>query len=65
MLSSSYGIIMDCAINAQGHGSNVVDVLNATEKLYFKGDLELIDKLGSNKTKKIGILPTASKNFSD
>ena len=36
MLSSSYGIIMDCSIHAPGHGNNVVDGLNATEKLYLK-----------------------------
>ena len=30
VLSSSYGIIMDQAMNAPGHGNNVVDVLNAT-----------------------------------
>ena len=29
MLSSSYGITMDCAINTPVHGNNVVDGLNA------------------------------------
>ena len=35
--SSSYGIIMDCAINAPGQGNNSVDGLNATDKSYLKG----------------------------
>ena len=33
VLSSSYGIIMDRAINAPGHEKNVVDGLNATENI--------------------------------
>ena len=37
VLSSSYGIIIDRAINAPGHGKNVVDGLNATENIYLKG----------------------------
>ena len=37
MLSSSYGIIIDCSINAPCHGNNVVDGLNATDKGYLKG----------------------------
>ena len=37
VLSSSYGIIMDRAINAPGHGKNVVDGINAKDKLYLKG----------------------------
>ena len=44
VLSSSYGIIMVSAINAPGHGNNVVYGLNATEKLYLKGKLELMVK---------------------
>ena len=36
VLSYSYGIIMDCAINAPGHGNNVVDGPNATDKRYLK-----------------------------
>ena len=32
VLSSSYGIIMDCAINASVHVKNSVDEINATEK---------------------------------
>ena len=37
VLSSSYGIIMDRAINAPGHGNNVVDGLNSKVKRYLKG----------------------------
>ena len=36
VLSSSYVIIMDLAINAPGHENNVVDGLNATDKRYLK-----------------------------
>ena len=35
VLSSSYGIITNRAINPSVHGNNVVDGLNATEKLYL------------------------------
>ena len=60
---------MDCAINVQWHGKNVVDGLNATEKRYLKGKMELMGKLESNNTTNIGMLPSASKyvsiNFSD
>ena len=31
-----YGIKMDSAINAPGHGKNVVDIVNANYKRYFK-----------------------------
>ena len=36
VLSYLYGIIMYCAINAPGHGNDVVDELNATDKNNFK-----------------------------
>ena len=36
VLSYSYGITMDCSINASGHGKNVVDGLNATYKRYLR-----------------------------
>ena len=39
VLSYSYGIIMDHAINAPGHGNNVVDGLNAMDKIYLKGEI--------------------------
>ena len=36
LLSFSYGIIMDLDINTIGHGNNVVDGLNSTDKRYLK-----------------------------
>ena len=36
VLPYPYGIIMDEAINAPGHGNNVVDGLNATDIIYLK-----------------------------
>ena len=69
VLSSSYGIIMDCEINEPVHGKSVVDGLNETDKCYFKDQMEPIVRLASNDTSKIGILPSASKyasiKFSD
>ena len=50
VLSSSYGIIMDHAINAPGHLKNVFDVLNATDKRYLKEQMEINGKLSSNDT---------------
>ena len=50
VLSSSYGIIMDREINAPGHGKNVFDGLNATNKNCLKGKMEPIGKLASNDT---------------
>ena len=55
---------MDRAINAPGHGKNVVDGFNKTDKHYLKGEMELIGKLVSNDTTKIGMLPSASKYVS-
>ena len=39
MLSSSYGIIIDCVINVPGHGKNVLDEFNATDKRNLKGEM--------------------------
>ena len=64
VLSSSYCIIMDCVHNALGHGNNVVDGLNSTDKHYLKGEMEIIGKLGSNNSTNIGMLPSASKHVS-
>ena len=64
VLSYSYGIIMDRAINAPVHGNNVVDGLNTTDKHYLKGRMEPMGKLESNDTPNIGILPSASKYVS-
>ena len=64
MLSSSYVIIMDHTINAPVHGNNVVHGINAMEKRYFRGEMEIIGKLGSNDTTKIGIISCVSKDVS-
>ena len=60
---------MDRSINAPGHRKNSVYGLNATEKRYLKGKMEIMVKLASNDTTNIGIRPSASKyvsiNFSD
>ena len=37
VLSSSYGVIMDRAINSPNHVNNIVDGINAMEKLYLNG----------------------------
>ena len=37
VLSCSYGIIMDHAINAPVNGKNICDGLNVTDKRYLKG----------------------------
>ena len=54
---------MDCAINAPIHGNIVVDWLNATDKCYVKGEIEVIGKLASVDTLNIGILTSASKDL--
>ena len=41
-----------------GHGNNVVDRINATDKHYLKGKIELLGKLASSDTSKIGMLPS-------
>ena len=37
VLSSSYGIIMDSAINSPVHENNIIDEINAMYKHYLKG----------------------------
>ena len=37
-----YGIIMDSAINAPGHGNNVVNGINATDKLLLNKKRNLL-----------------------
>ena len=64
VLLSSYGIIMDRAINAPGHGNNNIYLLNATYIQYLKGEMEFMGELGSNDTKNIGMLTSASKDVS-
>ena len=69
VLPSSYGFIMDCAINALGHRNNAFDGLNETERRFLTEQIKLIGKLASNDTSEVVILPSASKdvsiNFSD
>ena len=64
VLSYSYGVIMDCVINEPGHVNNVADGLNATDKHHLKENMEILGKLGTNDTTKIGMLPNASKDVS-
>ena len=55
---------MDRAINAPGHGNNVVYGINATEKHYLKEKMELIGKFASNDTPNIEMTPSDSKEVS-
>ena len=59
VLSSLYGIILDREINSPGHEKNVVGGLNVTDKRYLKEQMELLGKLASKNTSKIGMLPSA------
>ena len=61
VLSSSYGIILDCETYAPSHEKNVVDGLNATAKRSMKEKMELIDKLESTDTSNIVMIPSDSK----
>ena len=51
------------AINSPGHGIFSFGIY-ATNKHYLKGKKERIGKLGSKKTKNIGMLASASKDIS-
>ena len=64
MLSYLSGIIRDRSINATGHENNVVDSLNANVKNYLKKQLELVEKLPSNESSKIRMLPSTSSSVS-
>ena len=55
---------MDCEINARSHGNNIVDGLNAPDKRYLKEQIELLGRLASNDTSKIGMLTISSKYVS-
>ena len=61
VLSYLYGIIIDREINTPGHGKNVVDEINTTEKHFLKEKMELIGKVASNDTSNIGLHPSTSK----
>ena len=50
---------MYCTINAPGNGNNVVDVINATYKIFLKGKWNFFGKLASNDTSNIIIIPSA------
>ena len=63
MLSYLYDVITDRAINAPGHGNNVVNGINGTGKLYLKDQRKRLGKSASNDTSKIVILPIASNNI--
>ena len=64
LLSSSYGIILDRAINAPGHGKNFFYGLYAMDKRYLEGKMEPIGKLKINDTSNIVIIPSALKDAS-
>ena len=64
VLSSLYAIVMVPAINAPGHGKNVFNGLNTTDKSYLKEQMELIVNLEGIDRSNIGILPRASKDVS-
>ena len=42
VLSSSYGIIMYCAIHEPGHVNDVVDVINAMRGFYLKENMNFL-----------------------
>ena len=48
---------MDRAINAPGHGKNVVDGLNAKDKLYLKGKWNLLINEQITIPQKFGCFP--------
>ena len=64
VLSFSYGIIMDRAINEPGQGNNAVDGINAIYKRYLKQQMGVIGKSESNNISNTGILSSASKEVS-
>ena len=54
---------MHHAMNAPDNGKHIFDGPNDTIKRYTKEQMELLGKKTSNGTSKIGILPSASKDF--
>ena len=57
-----YGNIIDCEKNTTGHGKNIVDGLNATDKRYLRKQMEIIGKLTSNDIYIIIMINSASKD---
>ena len=55
---------MDRVINAPVHRNDVVNGLNATDKRYVREKMEIIGKLARNGISKIGMLNSASREFS-
>jgi hypothetical protein len=51
LLSSEHGITIDHAVNAPGHGKDIVDGLNATDKNFLKKKMCLIGTPGAQETK--------------
>ena len=51
-------------INAPGCGNDFIYRLNAADKRYLKGEMKLIDRLGSNDTTHVGMIRSASKGMS-
>ena len=64
VLSSSYGIITDHAINVPGYENNVLDGINATDTRYLKVETEHMGKSASIDTTIIKMLPSSSKYVS-
>ena len=62
VISSSYIIIFHYANSASGHGKNVVHGINAMENIIWRGKRNLLVKLPSNDTSKIGMIPSAPKD---
>lgn len=52
-ISKKYGIVIDCAVGAPGHGKDIVDGLNAVDKRYLKTAMFRVinpEENGSEKT---------------
>ena len=48
MLSQSYNTIIDCGINAPGHIIEVVDGINATDRIYLFQMMSNVELPGTN-----------------
>ncbi len=53
LLAFNYSIIIDCAVGAPGHGKDLVDGLNAVDKLYLKIIMRSIKTAQEDDDKKI------------
>ena len=52
MLASQYGIVIDRAIGAPGHGKDIFDGLNATDKRFLQGKMCIIGSPEANDDEK-------------